>query len=128
MYNMNKILSILILFMSLSSCSQEIKCSEFRTGEFRYLNENFPEKIIRTELSQIETNPETGVVIHTSIKWTSKCNYVMTYEKILNYSEDVNHMIGEKIYVEILETKGNKIKVHAKSKRIDTAFEFIKID
>lgn len=123
---MNKALSILILFMSLSSCSQELKCSEFRTGEFRYVNENFPEKIIRTELMQIETNPETGVVIYTSIKWTSECNYVMTYEKILNHSEDVSHMIGKKIYIEILETNGNKIKVHAKSKNLDTEIEFIK--
>lgn len=115
-----------IFFISISSFTQEKNCSDFKTGTFFYVNENFPEKIVRTESMQIETNAETGVVIYSSIKWTSQCSYEMTYEKIINYPDDVSDMIGQKIYVEILETNGSKMKVHAKSRSIDTKIEFVK--
>lgn len=123
---MKKLIVIIVTFLSLSSCAQEKNCIEFKTGNFEYVDKNQPEKITRTENLQVETNSKTGIVIHTSIKWTSECSYIMTYEKILNCPEDVSHMIGQKIYVDILETKGDKMKVHAKSERIDTEIEFIK--
>jgi hypothetical protein len=125
---MRNLITLLILFLTFISCGQEKKCSDFKTGEFIYVNKIRPEKIVRTDSLQIETNSETGVIIHSSIKWTSECNYIMTYEKILNYPEDVSHMIGQKIYVEIIETKGNKVKVHTKSERIDNKIEFIKTE
>ncbi|RKS14758.1 hypothetical protein [Flavobacterium sp. 120] len=123
---MKKLIVIIVTFLSLSSCAQEKNCIDFKTGNFEYVNKNQPEKITRTENLQVETNSKTGILIHSSIKWTSECSYIMTYEKILNCPKDVSHMIGQKIYVDILETKGNKMKVHAKSDRIDTEIEFIK--
>ena len=126
--NMKNLLLILISLLTLCSCAQEKNCLDFKTGEFVYVDKNQPEIIIRTDSLQIETNPKTGVVIHSSIKWTSNCNYIMTYEKILNYPDNINYMIGQKIYVEILETNGNRIKVRAKSKRIDNEIEFVKTD
>ncbi|MNY66579.1 hypothetical protein D3C86_2040290 [compost metagenome] len=52
----------------------------------------------------------------------------MTYEKILNHPKDFSSVIGKKIFVEILETNGNKIKVRAKSDVIDEKIEFIKTE
>jgi hypothetical protein len=125
MYN---ILSIIILIMTLSSCAQEKNCVDFKTGEFHYVKEGMPEKIIRTENMQIETNPNDKIEIYTSIEWTSDCEYIMTYTKILNHPQDVSGAIGRKIYCEIIETNGNQIKVHAKSDRMDEVLEFIKVD
>jgi len=117
----------MILFLILISCKQEKECYKFRTGEFIYAEKNRLEKIVRNDSLQIETNPNNGIEIHTSIEWTSECEYVMTYEKILNY-ENENKLIGKKIYVEIIETKGNRIKVHAKSETMNENIEFIKTD
>ena len=123
----NLILTIALLF-NLYSFTQTKKCSEFKTGKFKYLEKNRIEKIVRTENLQIEINPKTGVEIHTKIKWKSDCEYVMTYEKILNYSKDTSHVIGKKIFVEILETDGNKMRVRAKSDTIDEEILFLKIE
>lgn len=77
---------------------------------------------------QIEINSETGVEIYTRIEWKTDCEYVMTYEKILNYPKDVSSVIGKKIYVKILETNGNRIKVRAKSDVMDEKIELIKTE
>ncbi|WP_218841465.1 hypothetical protein [Winogradskyella costae] len=83
---------------------------------------------MRTDNLQIEINSETGVEIYTKIEWKSDCEYVMTYEKILNHPKDISSVIGKKIFVEILETNGNKIKVRAKSDSMDEKIEFIKTE
>ena len=125
---MKKYLTILILVLSISSCAQEKKCLEFRTGEFRYVDDNMPEKIIRNDTLQIEINTKDNIEVHSLIEWTSDCEYVMTYKKILNYPDDVSDVIGKKIFVTILETKGNWYKVHAKGVFSDGEIEFVKID
>jgi len=125
---MKTIFFLLTTFLFLSVSAQEKNCLDYKTGEFVYAAKNQPEKIVRTDSLQIETNPIDGIVIYSSIKWTSDCKYIMTYEKILNCPEDVSYMIGRKIFVEILETNGNRIVVHAKSQSIDTQIEFIKTD
>ncbi len=125
---MKNLLTSIILLVTLSSCAQEKKCSDFKTGEFRYIKENMPETIIRTDTMQIETNPNNKIVVMTSIEWTSDCEYVMTYTDILNYPNDKSGILGKKIYCEIVETNENRVKVHAKSDTIDDILEFIKVD
>lgn len=61
------------------------------------------------------------------MEWVSDCEYILTYQKIVNYPEDVSNMIGKKIYCEVLETKGNWMKVDAKGVYIDSPVEFIKL-
>lgn len=112
----------------MSSTAQEKNCAEFKTGKFIYIESDRPEKIVRTENMQIEINSETGVEIYTRIEWKTDCEYVMTYEKILNYPKDVSSVIGKKIYVKILETNGNRIKVRAKSDVMDEKIELIKTE
>tara|TARA_R110002110_G_scaffold54448_5_gene156309 strand:+ start:219 stop:596 length:378 start_codon:yes stop_codon:yes gene_type:complete len=125
---MKKLILLLILNLTLNSCAQEKKCEDFKTGKFAYAEKNRPEKILRTENLQIEINPITGVEIHTNIEWTSDCEYVMTYKKILNHPKDISSVIGKKIFVQILETNGNKIKVRAKSDSMDEEIELIKTE
>ena len=125
---MKNLILILILNLTLNSCAQEKKCSDFKNGKFVYAEKNRPEKIVRDNDMQIETNPLTGVEIHTSIIWETECKYVMTYKKILNHPKDISSVIGKKIFVEILETNGNSLRVRAKSDTIDEEIEFIKTE
>ena len=120
------VFTLIILLLTLSSCAQENNCAEFKTGEFRYAKEGMPEKIVRTENLSIETNPNNNVIIKSAIEWTSDCEYILTYKEILNHPQDVSSVIGEKIYCEIIEVNGNRIKVHAKSDVMDEVLEFIK--
>ena len=122
------ILTLIILLLTLSSCAQENNCAEFKTGEFRYAKEGMPEKIVRTENMQTETNPNDKIVVKTAIDWTSDCKYTMTYIEILNHPKYVSSVIGNKIYCEIVETNGNRIKVHAKSDSMDEIIELIKVE
>lgn len=123
---MKKAFQIILLLLSLNSSAQEKKCSEFRTGEFRYADKTMTERIIRNDSMQIEINDYDKIEIHTSITWKSDCEYEMTYEKIINYPDDVSDVIGKMIFVEILETKGKWYKVYAKGVFSKGEIEFIK--
>jgi len=125
---MRIVITLIILLVTVNSCAQERNCTNFKTGEFKYAKEGMPEKIVRTENMQIETNPNDKIVIKSTIEWESDCEYVMTYSEILNHPQDVSSVIGKKIYCEIVETNGNRLKVHAKSDTMDELIEFIKVD
>ncbi|MCG2419546.1 hypothetical protein K8089_10970 [Aequorivita sp. F47161] len=125
---MKYIVTFIILGFALIGYSQEKNCSNFRIGEFRYVEENMPEKIIRTESMQIETNFDNNVVIKSTIEWISDCTYILTYSEILNYKYDTSDIIGKKIYCEIVETNAHEFKVHAKSDTMDEVIPFLKIN
>lgn len=116
---------LLIIFVFWNCKAQENDCSKVRTGKFEYVLENRPELITRTDSTQIEINPITKVEVYSSIEWKSKCEYVMTYERILNFPEDVKHMIGQKINVKIISVDPKGYKAHATSPRIDNILEFV---
>ncbi len=121
----------IIYLVLLSYCcinAQEKDCSSFKTGNFKYVLEDQPETIIRTDSTQVEINSIDKIEIYSTVEWVSDCEYILTYERIVNYPEDVSNIIGKKIYCEILETKGNWMKVHAKGVYVDAPVEFIKLD
>ena len=82
--------------------------------------------IKRTDSIQVEINNETGIEIHTLVKWISDCEYELTYSKILNIDQNVSHIVGQKINVEIIEIGGNTYKARAKSDAMDSTIEFEK--
>ena len=125
---MKTAITLIILLISFNSISQEKQCSSFRIGEFRYVKEDMPERIIRNDTLQIEINPLDKVEIYSSIDWISECEYTLTYEKIVNYPGDVSDLIGKKINVTIIETKHNWYKVYAKGIFYEGEIEFIKIE
>jgi len=105
-----------------------VNCNNVRTGKFNYALKNRPELIIRTDSTQIEINPLTKVEVHSSIQWISDCEYVMTYEKILNYPDEYEHLIGQKINVKIITAFSNGYVVRTTSPRIDNVLEFVFAD
>ena len=128
MKKMKKLSILFFVLVSFSCSSQQIKCSEFRTGEFRYSDPSMVAYTIkRTDSLQIEKNLETNVEVHSSVQWKSECEYELTYVKITNVNRDVSDIIGKKIKVEITSTDGDFYEAHAQSDAIDTYLQFEKV-
>lgn len=116
----------LVFLLLGTSCSEKRKCYEFKSGNFAYTDDKRIETIVRTDAMQVETNPQTGVEIHTSLEWVNECMYVMTFEKVLNHPKGLDEIVGSKLVVDIIETNGKKYKAHVKGGTIDEVIEFVK--
>jgi hypothetical protein len=124
---MKKLISIIILVLTFSSCAQEIKCSNFKIGTFKYSDPLYADlKVIRTDSTQMEINTISGLEMHGSIKWINECNYVLTITKVLN--ADLENVIGKTIEVEIIETKSDSYKLKSKSDAGNLEFELKRIN
>ncbi len=107
---MLKYLVTFFLVASTFGFSQNLDCSDFRTGEFRYTDPNFSDVIvIRTEKLQIERFQETGEEVHLYIDWISECEYTLTFKKVLNANSEMatKNMTGKELPVKILKIEGN---------------------
>ena len=109
-----KKLILLFIILTFSCCAQEKKCTDFKTGTFKYTDQLYSDlKVIRTDSTQTEINSKNGLEMHSSIKWINDCNYVLTITKVLN--ADLENVIGKTIEVEIVETKSDIYKLKSKS-------------
>lgn len=125
--NISTCISILVVFLTLSSCAQEKKCADFKTGTFEYSDQLYSDlKVIRTDSTQTEINEKNGLEMHSSIKWIDDCNYVLTITKVLN--ADLENVVGNTIEVEIFETKSDSYKLKSKSDAGNLELELIKIN
>ncbi len=125
---MKNLLFFVLFVFAISSCNKERNCSNFKTGNFEYSFENISYKIHRTDVTQIEIDLESGIEFHSSIDWKSDCDFVLTYERILNSSDDLSFLIGKEIDCSIIETDGEKMIVHAESTLMDEKFEMFKVN
>lgn len=106
-------LKYIVTFFLISSSiafSQDLDCTDFRTGEFRYTDPNLSGIIvIRTEKLQIERYEETGEEMHLYIDWISECEYTLTIKKIVNPNSKMPkaNMTGKELPVKILKIEGN---------------------
>src|SRR5690606_3123190 len=96
----NKYLLLFLFLLSIFGFSilnaQKLDCKKFRTGEFEYIDKDFPFKITRNSSYQIEIDKNNGSEIHALIEWKSDCEYILTYEKILDKKENFDDLIGKK--------------------------------
>lgn len=122
-----RLITLLITLINVQCSLSQNECSKFKTGEFIYVLKDRPEIIKRTDSYQIEVNPINDTEIHSSIQWISDCEYVLTYEKLINYPAEYNDVIGQKIYAEILSFERDKLRVYVKSARSNEEIELIKI-
>lgn len=124
---MNKTFTILILLLTLSGCSEEKKCSDFKVGNFKISNPELSDWIIsRTDSTQTEINSNTGMKIYNSIEWKTDCEYILTYTKVLNPGSQVVDFIGKKVKIKIIET--NSGGYICKTNINDIELEMVKID
>nr|WP_321223502.1 hypothetical protein [uncultured Psychroserpens sp.] len=105
-----KILSLLIVILaSANSFAQNIDCSSFKTGHFKYLDKSYADLLtIRTDSSQIDTYSETSNFEATSrLKWLSNCRYEFEYYKVNDAK--FQPLIGTKYTIQITAIKGDTI-------------------
>lgn len=119
---------ILLLFAVTTGCSQQkADCSKFKTGTFKYINDELSHfTITRNDSVQTEYNSKDDVTIETSIEWTSNCEYILTYESVTNHPFE-EKVVGEKIYVTILDTDGNSYECRVFSSSTDSKIKIVKV-
>ncbi len=122
-----KFIIALILLINLSVFAQEKKCSDFKTGYFKYPKEEYKKyKVVRYDSIQTETDTITGVKMEGSISWKSDCEYELTYTKVSEpkYAK----AIGQKLKVEIIKITGNTVLCKSEGGGITLEIEMIKTD
>lgn len=124
---MKKPITIVVLMLAIIGCSQEKKCSDFKTGKFEYFDPNYVHwKVTRTDSTQTEISTKNGVEIYSSIEWKSECEYLMTYIRIENSS--IKDLIGKTISFEIIKTSNKKYTLESTIDKISKEWEMIKVD
>lgn len=97
----------LILAVTSSFC-QEPGCSTFKIGKFKYLDAaDTTAYIVMDGDKQVEYNTGDKYIIESSIKWVSKCSYVMTMTKIT--IPNFPFKPGDKMRVDITKIDGDII-------------------
>ncbi len=77
---MHPILTIFLLTLSLSACTQNLDCSALKKGKFQIPTESMGNVIIeRTDSLHIETLPELGKKTIEHLEWTGDCSFVIEY-------------------------------------------------
>ncbi len=125
---MKKIITLFTFFLILNSWAQKIECSDYRIGTFEYSNPKYSNwTVIRTDSTQTEISKKSGVEIYGSIKWKSDCEYVLTYDTVVNSISD--DLVGKIINIEITDRQKNKYKCRSVSDDgVVLDFEMIKIE
>lgn len=106
---MIRVFSLMFFLICLTSCSQELKCNDFKNGNFIVPNDTegtIPYRIIRNDTLQTEIDSE-GVKRYSKIKWLDDCSYVVTYNaqkmQLSNFQKDVNNVGGVIVKVTKIE-------------------------
>lgn len=100
---------LIVLLASATSFTQNLDCSKFKTGHFRYLNEDYADLLtIRTDSSQIDSYSDSSNFQATShISWSLDCRYTFEYYKVNDVKFE--SLVGTKYTVQITRIKGDTI-------------------
>jgi hypothetical protein len=120
-----KILYFTILFISSHALfAQEKKCTDFKTGKFRYKDSNLKDWIIiRNDTLQIETNKFANIEAQGSIKWKSDCEYELVYTK-----SSFKEFIGKKISSNISNIQNEEFLCRSNLDGQIMNFEMVKVE
>lgn len=106
---MKRILILILLSYSTFSYAQNLDCSKFKTGHFKYFEGDYADLLtVRTDTTQIDSYVKTSDLKATSrLKWLSDCQYEFEYYKVND--PRFESIIGTKYTVEITEINGDTI-------------------
>ena len=125
---MRSFLILILLFISATSYAQDLDCSKFRTGYYRYANQDYADLLtVRTDSIQTDSYPAPMNFIATSrVKWLSDCTYEFEYFKVND--EKFNSLIGTTYAIEIIAIKGDTITCQkVESSKLKTTMDMIKV-
>lgn len=124
---MKNIIYVIIIIMSFLSCKSDKKCTDFKTGSFKYIDQSLSDwKVTRNDTLQIETNIKNGMTVEGSVKWKSDCEYGLIYTKT-SYPK-LQNMIGKKVEVIITNIKNDTLTYLAKGDGEQMESKMIKIN
>ena len=120
------IINLLILVILFTSCKSEKKCSDYKLGNFTYVNQTLSDwKIFRNDSTQIETSKSTGIEVNGKVTWKSECEYEILYVKT-NHPK-LQKMIGKKVEVKIINIRNDTITYEATSDTIKLESKMVKV-
>ena len=110
------------------SCSSDLDCKSFRTGEFK-LGTTSDVRILRTEDLQKEysNNPDEDFIDVYSIRWPDECTYVATVRET-NRPAGHELTVGDSMLIKIIKTSGAKYEWEGHTKGDIKKGIMIKID
>ena len=124
---MKKIIFLLLITIGLTSCGQDLKCADFKEGEFLIPGDSiYPisSNIIRKDGRQVEWG-KVGDSTHAIIKYLDDCNWILTYDTELNVLDELEILINNSggVKVEVLEIKGDTLFYNSILKNDTLLFE-----
>lgn len=93
-------------------------CKEFKNGTFKYNDDSFPNLTIERD-HNYQTEKSHDHFSKYKIDWINDTNYVLTFLEVSD--KDSSYLIGEKIYVEIIDILDDGSYVY-KSNLLDRTF------
>lgn len=92
---------------SIEQPAQRYECTDFKLGEFRYVDEHQDVKVTRTKKYQIEESADKKLKL--KIKWISNCEYTLT---LIEASDEKDKALkGKTMYCEIILIDGSTVTV-----------------
>jgi hypothetical protein len=127
---MKKLVNFLLMILlsgGFISCEKKEKnrCTDFKTGTFRFLDSKFRRfAIVRSESTQTETDSVTGLTITGDVDWTSDCSYKVTYTKV----SDAKYasVVGLSSTIQILAVFDDKLTIKSQGVGGTMELEMIK--
>jgi hypothetical protein len=127
---MKKLVNFLLMILlsgAFIGCEKKEKnrCTDFKTGTFRFLDSKFRRfAIVRSESTQTETDSVTGLTITGDVDWTSDCSYKVTYTKV----SDAKYasVVGLSSTIQILAVFDDKLTIKSQGVGGTMELEMIK--
>lgn len=105
---------LLMAFTPAEEPETRLKCSDFKTGKFKQLDENkneIPYSMERNDSLQVEYDERSKATTKLRVVWTGECSYYLEYLEGQD-NRNAEHE-GQKLMVEIIETKKKMYKYAA---------------
>ena len=106
-----KLISTILITLSLLNCDSELSCKDFKKGSFHVKELNGTEiyyTLERGENSQIETNM-FGDKVYYTIKWINDCSYLQKFDKSkMKLTDEMKMVNGDGgMIIELLKVKND---------------------
>lgn len=123
---MKFLLSLFLIVLTLPLVAQEMECSEFKIGKFRYTDPDYADLVtIRKDSIQIDSYPSLGWEMKNRITWLSDCTYQT--ECISVNEASLESLIGITYIIQIIAIRNDTIVCRAESDGITIDKEMVKV-
>jgi hypothetical protein len=121
---MKRLLTILIVLLSVYSYAQQKDCRKFKDGKFFIPDSGYgASHIERKGERQLEYGEGSGLRLGFKVEWQSECAYTLTLTEIIENPNNIKLNLGETLKVEIIEVKSNSYIQRSTMPGVPDAYE-----